>query len=350
MQFTLVSTIYNEAERLEQTISDIKAQTLQPDEIIITDAGSTDGSVEILKEWQKESDFPVKIIIEKGCNVARGRNLAIEAAKYELIASTDFGCRFHPEWLNSIITPFIKNNSTKVVGGSYTVIENEIKTLAAKGNYILSGGYQSVITDSFIPSSRSIAYKKDAWSKVGKYPEWLTLAADDLVFGLKIKANQIPITLVNKPYVFWGRHKKSKQYSKEAYRYGLGDGEANVNFRNFWSNVIETFSRYIFLLSIFVWLFIFLKQDVILNEKLYIVLLSISLFSSIGLRSYLFSFKNWINLKSKKYNFIAFLNALLMLEQQRISYIKGYIKGYWLSSKDIKQEAKNLHQIIDSKE
>lgn len=48
MEFTLISTVFNEARRLELTISELASQSLQPNEIIITDASSTDGALEIL--------------------------------------------------------------------------------------------------------------------------------------------------------------------------------------------------------------------------------------------------------------------------------------------------------------
>src|ERR1700754_4677007 len=99
--FTLVSTVFNEKRRLAQTLSDLDNQTIHPDEIIITDAGSTDGTYEELVEWGKRSASQVKILQQKGCNVAAGRNLAIRAAKNDLIVSTDFGCRFDKNWLKT---------------------------------------------------------------------------------------------------------------------------------------------------------------------------------------------------------------------------------------------------------
>ena len=35
-----------------------------------------------------------------------------------------------------------------------------------------------------------------------------------------------------------------------------------------------------------------------------------------------------------------------MLEQQRLYYIKGYIKGFWFSSDKVKQEAQKLHNLL----
>ncbi|NPA36350.1 MAG: glycosyltransferase [Chlorobi bacterium] len=348
MHFTLVSTIFNESQRLQQTISDIESQSLKPTEIVITDAGSTDGSIEILKKWQSESTIPIKILIEKGCNVAKGRNLAIKEGKHEIIVSTDFGCRFHSDWLKSIVEPFEKDSNIKVIGGAYTVNEAELATKAAKANYILTNGYKINLDENFIPSSRSIAYYKNVWKNIGGYPEWLTLAADDLVFGLKIKANNIPIKLINKPYVFWGRHASNKQYNKEAYRYGLGDGEAKVNYKNFWSNLIETLLRYLFFVSLLTFLGLTLFKYFSGSTILYPIIasLTLSLISIPGLRSYIRTYKNWKRIKSSKYNFKTFLFSLLMLEQQRLNYIKGYIKGYWFSEPKVKSEAHKLKQLL----
>jgi len=211
MYFTLVSTVFNEAKRLDQTINDLKRQTLQPSEIIVTDAGSTDGTYEMLNKWRENSEVPIIILQKNRCNVAEGRNIAIAAASYDLIASMDFGCRFLPDWLETIMAPF-SNQDVCVVGGAFTVDEKEQTTLAAKVDYILSNGYKiNVHSGRFIPSSRSIAYKKSIFDKIGGYCEWLTLAGDDMVFGKEIIAYGYKIVNVDKPCVLWGRHKKASK-------------------------------------------------------------------------------------------------------------------------------------------
>lgn len=335
MHFTLVSTIFNEAKRLPQTIADLEAQTMQPAEIIITDAGSTDGTWDMLMDWKARSAVPIVLLQEQRCNVARGRNLAIAAAKTDLIVSTDFGCRFHPKWLESLASPFA-NNIAVVTGGAYTVIEPDIHTLAAKGNYILTNGYHVEMNDGFIPSSRSIAYKKEVWEKVEGYCEWLTLAADDLVFGMQIKSLGYSIHLVHEPYVFWGRHTHRRQYAKEAFRYGLGDGEARVNVRNTQVIAAETVLRYLSVFSL-----LFLATIYMIKGSSFLALLPLLLFliGSLGFRPYLRTLKNWLRLKSKKYNLKVFLYALFMMEEQRITYLKGYVKGYFFSTNNQKAEA-----------
>lgn len=334
--FTLVSTVFNEKKRIDQTIADLANQSLQPSEIIITDAGSNDGTYEALTDWSKRSPVPIKILVMKGCNVAQGRNLAIQHAAYDLIVSTDFGCRFHPDWLKSIVTPF-NDNTVKAVGGNYTVNEPELVTLAEKAGYILSGGYQiDVNYEGFIPSSRSIAYYKDVFEKAGGYPEWLTLAGDDTTFGKLVRKCGITFYKVPEPYVYWGRHKVAKGYVKEAFRYGLGDGEAHVNQRNFVSNTIETLIRYLFFASILI------ITAAVATGNLPAVYWLLPLLFLPGLRSYVNYTTAWLRFKSPKYNWATYFYGLILLERTRINYIKGYLKGYFRSGIDKKERAKQL--------
>jgi glycosyltransferase involved in cell wall biosynthesis len=345
MQFTLVSTVFNEYNRLGQTIADIENQTLQPSEIIITDAGSTDGTYEMLLDWKIRSAIPVIVLQKHKCNVAEGRNMAIRHATYDLIASTDFGCRFHQDWLSSIMTPF-SNGDVKVVGGSYTVEEDEQNTQAAKAAYIIANGYKTdVYSPWFIPSSRSIAYKKEVFDNIGGYCEWLTLAGDDLVFGMEIKSKGYKVNVIDKPYVFWGRHKVAKGFIKEANRYGLGDGEANVNFRNF----IRTLAEYLSLIVLALVFLVCLAEGPRLwgNMLLSIILIFIVLVSVYNLRPVFHLLKNWINLKSEKYDLNTFLFSIYLLYATKYSYIKGYIKGYWFSTADKKRSANVLKTKLD---
>ncbi len=339
-KFSLVSTVFNEYKRLEQTISDLNQQTLHPSEIIITDAGSTDGTYEMLLEWSKKSEIPIVVLQKNRCNVAEGRNMAIRAAKNELIVSTDFGCRFAKDWLNTLITPF-KNPAVKVVGGAFGVLEDDIETIPAKAAYVLSAGYNVDVKASwFIPSSRSIAYYKEVYNKVGGYCEWLTLAADDLVFGKQIKFLGYSIYPVEHKGVFWGRHKAAVGYVKEAYRYGLGDGEAKVNTRSFLSNLTETIIRYVLLLLTIA------NVGMVITKHLSIPFLFINFLLLIGLRSYIGYTKNWIKFKSKKYNLKVFLYGFYLLEKTRQSYIHGYLKGYFFSTPFQKQQAQLLKQKL----
>lgn len=333
---TLVSTVFNEAARIDQTIRDLDNQTVKPSEIIITDAGSTDGTYEKLLAWKSTSTVPIVVLQRAKCNVAEGRNLAIRASKYSLIASTDFGCRFHPDWLKAITDPF-QDPSVNVVSGTFTVQEEAQTTLAAKAAYIFSNGYkQEVAAPWFVPSSRSIAYRKEVYNEVGGYCEWLTLAADDFIFGKEILAKGYTFYPVDKPYVYWIRHAAASGFIKEAGRYGLGDGEAKVNMRNFISNLIEICIRYLLFLNVLLLVALFFATGI----KTGLFLLTVLFLP--GLRSYVHYSKAWLKFRSSKYNFRTFCYGFYLLEKTRQKYITEYIKGCFFSTPHQMKEAKYL--------
>ncbi|MCQ2974541.1 MAG: glycosyltransferase [Bacteroidales bacterium] len=331
--FTLVSTIFNEGKRLEESLNEIENQSVKPDEIVIVDAGSSDGSLDILNKYSKISKLNFKIIVEKGCNVARGRNIAIKNASNNLIVSTDFGCKYNNKWLETLVKYF-DDETIEVVGGGFSINESEVKTRAQIADYILQNGYKLKIDDNFSVSSRSIAYYKYVWEKIGGYHEWLTLAADDTIFWREIKKANFKFIIAPQPLVFWNRHQNYKQFAKEAGRYGLGDGESKINFRNFLSNFVETIIRYSIIP--FIILFIFLPT----NLKLYFApIFVIQLF---GLRSYFRAIKYSKNLNNKKYGFKNLPMCFFMIETQRLAYIKNYIKGWFFKSNVQKQAQKKL--------
>jgi glycosyltransferase involved in cell wall biosynthesis len=323
MKFTLVSTTYNEISRLDTTIADIESQSILPEEIIIVDAGSHDGTFETLVKWSQKSDIKVTIIQKAGYNIAQGRNEAIRQAQTKLIVSTDFGCRYHEDWLKSLVEPF-NQSDVEVVGGTFTVDTEKIQTLAAKADYILQNGYSQTIDDTFSVSSRSVAYYKYVWEQIGGYQEWLTLAADDTIFWRQVKQKKFKFRIINKPYVYWGRHDTFREFAKESYRYGLGDGESGINFRNFLSHIVETTGRYLLFSGI---ILIFSVQSIHFYWLLGLVPF---LF---GLRSYIRAYRYWMRIKSKKFSFFIFLASLWMIEKNRISYLKGYLKGYFSKQK-----------------
>lgn len=230
MNISLVSTIFNDRAGLEKFFEAMAAQTRFPSEIVIVDAGSKDGTWDLLLSEQGRLDRPWTMWAhqEHRCNVARGRDLAIGAAVGELIVSTDIGCGWDPEWVEELVAPLEADSEVELVIGSWAVKKEELDGPWALAEWALKGDQRLEATSESYSSSRSIAYRKAAWEALGRYPEDLTLAADDAVFHYLIEKAEVP--RVGAPVVrcWWHRHEKLQGFFKEAYRYGLGDGEAGI--------------------------------------------------------------------------------------------------------------------------
>lgn len=226
MKFSLVTTCRNEMSSLPRWKNDLLAQTRQPDEIVIVDAFSDDGTAEMLLEWA-DQDERVVVRQEKGA-AAHGRNVAIGMASHEYILSTDMGVRLCSVWFEELIKPFEKNSSIEVVAGNTQIDKETVRSAAARAEYYIENGGEPKLGPGFVPGNRSMAYTKKVWRELGGLPEDLTFYADDSVFGRQIVEGGYNVAYAPKAMTYWGRPRKLRQFWRETFNYGRGDGEAMI--------------------------------------------------------------------------------------------------------------------------
>jgi len=224
-KISLVITARNEIRVARQLISDIQNQQRMPDEIIIVDTGSHDGTLELLQHLAVESDIPMQVISEPGGNIARGRNVGILAAQYSLIAVTDFGCQIPSEWLEALVAPFEDDRDIQVVAGRYDAVGPDGKPT----RWLLGRTLSQIDPQTHLPSGVSIAFHKDVWQQVNGYPEWLTLTGEDTYFAFELRRTTMHWAFVPDAFVRWEAPTKACQYFQKAYRWSIGDGESGTN-------------------------------------------------------------------------------------------------------------------------
>lgn len=78
---------------------------------------------------------------------------------------------------------------------------------------------------SFLPSSRSLAFRKKAWKQVGGYPENLD-TAEDLVFAQVLKQSGMAIDIACEAIVYWPQKRTWLEAFWQLFRYAQGDGQA----------------------------------------------------------------------------------------------------------------------------
>ena len=231
MRVSLIVTVFNEEKSVAALLDSIIAQSRQPDEVVIVDGGSSDRTVDILRSY--EDKLPLNIIVEPGSNISRGRNLAIRAASGDIIASTDAGVRLASRWLQELIKPFgssekIGSNLSPVSCGFF-IADPQTTFEIAMGATVLPS-IEEIDAEAYLPSSRSIAYAKEAWQAVGGYPEWLDYC-EDLIFDFNLRRCGYPFIWVPKAIVYLRPRSSLGAFFKQYHRYARGDGKANLWFK-----------------------------------------------------------------------------------------------------------------------
>lgn len=225
IKVSVVITVLNEEKSVGPLLKSLLEQTKKPNEIVIVDGGSTDRTVETIRHYQKK-DRRIKLLIEPG-SVAHGRNVAIDIAKYPVVASTDAGCVARPDWLEELTKPF-KYKRVGLVAGFY---EMSAKNSLQKAMNVFHGVTPKQFDPtSFLPSARSVAFRREIWERVGGYSEKLDKAGEDSHFFYKLVKSGVKIARVKQARVRWEEPKTFTlaDSAKKFYQYAKGDAQAGI--------------------------------------------------------------------------------------------------------------------------
>ncbi|MFH1863919.1 MAG: glycosyltransferase, partial [bacterium] len=226
--------------------------------------GSKDKTVEIIRHYQKKYGG-IKFMVEKG-GIAHGRNTGIEVARHDIIATTDAGCVPHQDWLERITAPF-KHANVGLVAGFYDM---PVKTPMQKAVSVFLGiPAERYDPATFLPSTRSMAFKKHLWERVGGFNERLDKAGEDTQFFYNIVKTGTKIIRVGEARVDWKEFENIsfKEAMRKFFNYAKGDAKSKI----WWHPTKKLMSHNIKVVFIFIrYLFgLFLLFQSIMNPPLF---------------------------------------------------------------------------------
>jgi succinoglycan biosynthesis protein ExoA len=217
---SVIATLLNERACVAPLLESLLLQSRQPDEIIIVDGGSTDGTIEALRSIEK-AHSEIHVFVVPGANISQGRNYAIGKTTSPLIAATDGGCRQEPRWLEELVRPFSEETQIMAVGG-FTAIDARSSFEKVSGMLVLPREPNAHAYANPPLSGRCSAFRKEAWKKAGGYPEWL-YTGEDTLFAKKLRALGLRAVFAPKAVVSWRPRSSFRKLFKMFYLYGRGN-------------------------------------------------------------------------------------------------------------------------------
>lgn len=203
-KISIITTTYQDVSHLKKVIEGIKNQDYPRLEYIIVDGGSTDGTVEYLKELEQDFSYgwperEVKWISEKDSGIYDALNKGIRMATGDIIGPM-FDKFSHPHVLSDMVSVIEKEGTDGVHGDLYYVDEQDNPVREWKM------GNTKTIRDGWMPAHPTLYLKKEIYDKFGVYKTDYRIAADyeymiRILKDGKTQLSYIPEVLV---HMFYG--------------------------------------------------------------------------------------------------------------------------------------------------
>lgn len=157
---SVVTTTYNDIENLKRILAEVKKQTYPNIEHIIVDGGSTDGTVDLLKELEEKEPGRISWMSEKDNGIYDAINKGICMATGDIV-----GCcfdRYADEGVLMRMVEIMEKEGTDGVHGDLCYMD---------GDRIVRKWHQGqgIIRSGWMPGHPTLYLKKEVYDRFGLY-------------------------------------------------------------------------------------------------------------------------------------------------------------------------------------
>lgn len=116
-KYAVVSAVYNVSRYLDDFLNSLDRQTVDHSlvEVILVDDGSTDGSLDRLKDWAATTDFAANVLTKSNGGQASARNLGLDAVTAEWVTFTDPDDSLVEDYFEAVDSSLKKHRGAEMV-------------------------------------------------------------------------------------------------------------------------------------------------------------------------------------------------------------------------------------------
>jgi len=191
IKFSVVIPLYNKEEEIIDTLSSVLKQSHQADEIIVVDDGSTDKSVEFIKENFQNK---ITLISQKNSGETVARNSGIREAQNEYIALLDADDLWENKFLEEIALLIKKYPEASFFSTANKSIDEQSNLIVNQVNFPkdfigIIEDFTKVFSKNYgLLNSSSVCIRKSLFDKGIIFPEG-EKRGGDLCYWLKLSLN-----------------------------------------------------------------------------------------------------------------------------------------------------------------
>ena len=192
MKISLITVSFNSVSTISDTFDSVLAQTYSDLEYIVVDGSSSDGTVEIIKEYETKFNGKLRWVSQPDKGLYDAINKGIQMATGDIVGiihSDDFYA--HDTVLKQIVETFKQNTNTQVVFGDVRFVrpDNLKKTI----RYYSSAKFTPKrFRFGFMPAHPTFFTYKSNFEKLGYYETNYKIAADFELLLRFLKIHKLP--------------------------------------------------------------------------------------------------------------------------------------------------------------
>lgn len=215
MKLSVAMCVYNGANYLREQLDSLLRQRRFPDELVICDDASTDGTLEILRSFVAAAPFPARLEVnERNLGISKNFEKAIGLCAGEIIATCDQDDYWMPEKLQKVEQAFINSPEVGLVFSDAEMADEQLNPTGSRlwettfpesiHQDFVSGRAFDILLSGCVVTGATMAFRSRYRSLVLPIPISPTLLHDAWIAMLI--AAVAPVAFINEPLVKYRIH------------------------------------------------------------------------------------------------------------------------------------------------
>ena len=246
---SVVIPTYNRKDLLKDCLESLFNQNYPKDmyEIIVVNDGSTDGTEEVLEEYEKKSPCRFKWFTQQNRGSYAARNLGIENAEGEIICFIDDDCIADRNWIKNLVKCFSDEEVGGVGGKNIAHAPETIVGRYAKKNILLDYQKRLALNSQgylFHIITSNAAYKRNVLRKIRGFDTNFR-SGGDIDLSIRVQLEGFKLKYCPEAVVYFKHRTTIKGLLKQFYGYSKGRIRLHKKYRKNYSplNILLKFCR-----------------------------------------------------------------------------------------------------------
>lgn len=213
---SLVATTFNNEDEIVSFLDNIFAQSYIPGEIVISDGGSKDRTVELIENYQHNTTSKVTVRFGKRLNIAEGFNDAIKNSTGEIVFIAGVGNLYPEDFLEKL---YLKLTISDVDVVCPYIVAQQKNSFTNSYNKVFCADGQGQIGEN--AANHGCLVKREVFRKYGYFYEKFIYAGEDAEFYKYIQSRGAKVISIPEVKVYWDVPSNLKQFKRQVKVYAI---------------------------------------------------------------------------------------------------------------------------------